>query len=356
MKQNLLVKQLLVIVFTFVGTMSVWGEEASVTLTNAQIKSAASGKGSYAVYTINNFTGRYLISSNSGTYFLQLGRNTDSSKSAYNSHIATPIVDGTITSITIVTNNSTASGRTFYICNSDSKGAPNEGDYGSGSISSAGGTANITVTGSPNQVYIYPNGTAYISSITVTYTAGSTKTSLSVPTNLSSSNVTSNGATLSWDAVANASSYTVKIGSTEYTNVNTNSYSATGLTASTEYTWTVKAIGDDVNYTNSDYAANANFTTDAPAVHRTVTWYVNGEEYTAGGPTTDVIDGNKVTALPTAPSVPGDCSGKVFVGWTNSKISAETDTKPGVLFTTAAGSPNVSGGDVKYYAVFADEN
>ena len=94
----------------------------------------------------------------------------------------------------------------------------------------------------------------------------------------------------------------------------------------------------------------------APAVHRTVTWYVNSVEYTAGTPTTDVEDGSKVTTLPTEPEVPGDCSGKVFVGWTNSKIEEAKDEVPQVLFTTAEGSPKVSGGNVKYYAVFADEN
>lgn len=92
---------------------------------------------------------------------------------------------------------------------------------------------------------------------------GSTPTALSVPTNLSSSNVTTTGATLSWDAVANASSYTVKVGTTEYTGVNTNSYNATGLTAGTQYTWTVKAVGDGISYSTSAYAANANFTTEA---------------------------------------------------------------------------------------------
>lgn len=89
----------------------------------------------------------------------------------------------------------------------------------------------------------------------------STPTALSAPSNLQSSNVTTTSATLSWDAVANTSSYTVKIGETEYTGLNTNSYSATGLTAGTQYTWTVMAIGDGVNYTSSDYATATSFTT-----------------------------------------------------------------------------------------------
>lgn len=110
-----------------------------------------------------------------------------------------------------------------------------------------------------------PGKTIRLKSIKVAFTytsgGGSNPTALSVPTSLSSSNVTTTGATLSWDEVSNKSSYTVKIGETEHTGITTNSYSATGLTAGTQYTWTVKAVGDGTNYTTSEYAANANFTT-----------------------------------------------------------------------------------------------
>lgn len=128
-------------------------------------------------------------------------------------------------------------------------------------------------------------------SIVVTYTTsggGSTPTKLGTPTNLSSSNVTTTSADLLWDAVANASSYTVKIGDTEHSSITATSYSATGLTAGTQYTWTVKAVGDGTNYTTSDYAANANFTTEAEQGDgTTVTWvaseqgYANGVQYTS---------------------------------------------------------------------------
>lgn len=144
------------------------------------------------------------------------------------------------------------------------------------------------------------NGQARITAIEVVYSStsggGSTPTALSVPTNLSSSNVTTTGATLSWDEVANASSYTVKIGETEHTGVNTNSYSATGLTAGTQYAWTVKAVGDGVNYTTSAYAANANFTTDSEqggGDGTTVTWIASEQGYTSGERyTSATVDGN----------------------------------------------------------------
>ena len=134
-------------------------------------------------------------------------------------------------------------------------------------------TQNYTSGNSTNSIVIetalHTSGDrrAYITSIVITTADGgsgdNTPVSLSVPSNLATSNVTTTGATLSWGAVSNASSYTVKIGETEYTGVNTNSYSATGLTAGTQYTWTVKAVGDGTNYATSAYAANATFTTEA---------------------------------------------------------------------------------------------
>lgn len=98
-----------------------------------------------------------------------------------------------------------------------------------------------------------------------------------------------------------------------------------------------------------------NASSDPASERRTVTWYVNSEVYNAGG-TTDVEDGSKVTALPTEPTVPDGCSGKVFVGWTTAKIETGTDVAPAVLFKDAANAPTVTGSDANYYAVFADEN
>lgn len=120
-----------------------------------------------------------------------------------------------------------------------------------------------------------PGKTIRLKSIKVefsyTSTGSSSPTKLSTPANLSSSNITPTSATLSWGAVTNASSYKVKIGSTEY-NANTNSYSAIGLTAGTQYTWTVKAIGDETSYLSSDYAANSSFTTLAAGMETVILW------------------------------------------------------------------------------------
>lgn len=93
------------------------------------------------------------------------------------------------------------------------------------------------------------------------------------------------------------------------------------------------------------------FSFDSNANSYSVAWNVNGKAYTEGTPTTKVYEGNKVTTLPTTPE---DINGKVFVGWTNSEITAAQNAVPSVLFTDAADAPMVTG-DVTYYAVFANK-
>lgn len=79
-----------------------------------------------------------------------------------------------------------------------------------------------------------------------------------------------------------------------------------------------------------------------------VTWNVNGKVYTEGAPTTEVVEGEKLSTLPTAPASIG---GLVFMGWTNEAVTSQ-EAAPAVLFTSAAEAPAVTT-DVTYYAVFA---
>lgn len=79
-----------------------------------------------------------------------------------------------------------------------------------------------------------------------------------------------------------------------------------------------------------------------------VTWNVNGKVYTEGAPTTEVVEGEKLSTLPTAPASIG---GLVFMGWTNEVVTSQ-ETAPAVLFTSAADAPAMTA-DVTYYAVFA---
>ena len=102
---------------------------------------------------------------------------------------------------------------------------------------------------------------------------------------------------------------------------------------------------------NTSGTSTINVTFNALPTH-TVTWKVNGTEYNAGFPTTQVYDGGKVTTLPTAPN-PAEYCGQVFAGWTTTPIDGPTNAKPSVLFTTAANSPTITG-DVTFHAVFAD--
>ena len=83
----------------------------------------------------------------------------------------------------------------------------------------------------------------------------------------------------------------------------------------------------------------------------TVAWNVNGNVYTDGTPTTKVVEGEKVTVLPTTPS---DINGKVFVGWTSTAISGESASKPTDLFSTVENAPVVSA-NTTYYAVYANK-
>lgn len=101
---------------------------------------------------------------------------------------------------------------------------------------------------------------AYTSAITVTTaTAG---TAPATPTGLTSSNVTTNSASLAWTASSGATSYDIQIrpqGGTYSTyNVTTNSYNASGLTANSTYEWSVSAKN---SYGSSSYATTVTFTT-----------------------------------------------------------------------------------------------
>lgn len=82
-----------------------------------------------------------------------------------------------------------------------------------------------------------------------------------------------------------------------------------------------------------------------------VTWMVNGEEYTAGNPTTSLAAGSKVTTLPIAPKSPCTESNQ-FVGWSEEVIDTPQDDMPADLFSDASEAPAVSH-DVVYNAVFA---
>ena len=82
----------------------------------------------------------------------------------------------------------------------------------------------------------------------------------------------------------------------------------------------------------------------------TVTWSVNGATTTE-----QVVSGEQVAALPTAPTS-SDCDdAKVFVGWRSTAIDGVSAANPGSIFTTQAASPAITR-NTTFYAVFADES
>ncbi len=87
-------------------------------------------------------------------------------------------------------------------------------------------------------------------------------TPLGVPSGLYANNVTTNSARLNWNAVQNATSYTVAFrnagGEWGYYEINGTYANATNLAANTTYEWTVKANNDN---TSSDYAGVVSFVT-----------------------------------------------------------------------------------------------
>ena len=91
---------------------------------------------------------------------------------------------------------------------------------------------------------------------------------LPTPTGMAST-VALNSATVSWNAVANATGYAVTCVKTSdqsttgivIGSINGTSCTISGLTAGTGYTWTVQALGDNTSNKNSDACANQAFTT-----------------------------------------------------------------------------------------------
>ena len=88
-----------------------------------------------------------------------------------------------------------------------------------------------------------------------------------------------------------------------------------------------------------------------PVEKCTITWMVNGEEYTAGNPTLSVNKGGVVYQLPTAPKSCDEISNQ-FVGWSEEVIEGTQDNVPTDLFSTADDAPDITQ-NTTFHAVFA---
>jgi hypothetical protein len=147
-------------------------------------------------------------------------------------------------------------------------------------VDNAGNKSNVTVTESNNDDYYFkatysvPNGITYIDiyygigifqkKVRVTVATSGDNTPPNDVTNLSSSNITASGATLSWTASTSTdiASYDIYNGAALLGNVIGTTFNATGLNASTQYTLTVKAKDNSGNVSTG---VSAIFTTSASA-------------------------------------------------------------------------------------------
>lgn len=155
---------------------------------------------------------------------------------------------------------------------------------------------------------------------------------LDAPGNLAESNLTPTSVQLSWDAVSNASSYTVTIEGSLYekviNNINTTSVTVDDLSegCSAEYLWTVKAIGDGGEYCDSEESTTGDFTTptlSSIALSGSYTTdFAVGDAFSHEGQVVTATYSNGATKV-----VTGNCS------WTGYNMSSGGDQTVTVSYT-----------------------
>lgn len=129
-----------------------------------------------------------------------------------------------------------------------------------------------------------------------------------------------------------------------------------------EFIWGEKA-GESINLNDLITSSDSRFvlgesngylkggSTVDPETKCTITWLVNGEEYTAGNPTVTVNKGGVVSVLPTAPKSCDEISTQ-FVGWSEEVIEGTQDNVPTDLFSTPDDAPDITQ-NTTFHAVFA---
>ena len=128
---------------------------------------------------------------------------------------------------------------------------------------------------------------------------------------------------------------------------------------------TIDQVNKTVTYAqNTSGISTINVTFTALVTH-SVTWIVNGNEYTEGTPTASVYEGAKWSSLtlPTAPN-PNDYCGQVFAGWTTTNIGSTGLDKDNdataiqnlnlMTSENKSSKTNTITDNITFYAVFAD--
>ena len=163
---------------------------------------------------------------------------------------------------------------------------------------------------------------------------------LSTPT--VSATTTYNSATLTWEAVANAAKYSVKVGTADAVETTAISYEVTDLNAATEYTYQVQAIAeaDQDTYCDSEVAEGSFTTSQAPIA--TLILSENGETHNLDGE-------HRLYEIVTLPNTAAACT-KTFVGWSaDANCTTAPEYAPGASYTLSKLTQTL-------YAVYATAN
>ncbi len=325
---------LLVMLLTLCVSANMWGAEVTFNISD------------YA--SANNWTnGTAYSSANINTHLTATKGGTGDNGKYYTSNSSWRFYEANDGSITISTNSGTLQSITFtYSKGNNGVLKYNNNGISSGTACSVSGTsATFTVSHSSGT----KNGNVQITSITITYTPAAScdkKVSLTKgdETNGTFTLDKANGTYETCDAqlVITLSNITPSAG------YQFSAITQTGINSGV----TIDQVNKKVTYAQNTSGISTINVTFTALVTRSVSWKVNGIDYTIGDPTTQVYDGGKVTKLPTAPDPVNNC-GEVFAGWTTTPIDGTTTTKPSVLFTTAANSPAITD-NTTFYAVFAD--
>ncbi len=211
-------------------------------------------------------------------------------------------------------------------------------------------TGEVTIVGvGTTTISVTQPETSGICAVSTNYTLNVACATLATPTGFTAGTVAATTIDFSWNAVPNASSYTIEYtaGSTQTkSGITGTSTQLTGLTPSTAYSITIQAIGNGTTYCSSAKSGAINVSTTAIPTY-TLTWNVNG--------TTSTTTVNQGDAIGTLPATPASCSAtySTFVGWYTVASGSESSPSASPLGTqvTAATVPTAN---TTYYAVFAD--
>lgn len=233
-------------------TMAGWGQSRLIKTYKLTIDANDFNSTSYAANNNEKTSNAVNTSDNTDTYEVKWtsyqvmkGTGNDSGKMQWRSNqgkIYNSTDLGTITSVTV---NSTAGTFTTYY----------------GTKSDPGYSSNGTTPGSGKGFFrtFVGGATGKSSKVEVVFEIESAGlTQLDSPTNFTAT--PGNGeATFTWDAVENASSYTISYTTdgetwTDIDGIDETSFTKTGLKNDTEYTCKIKAVGDGEDYSDSEYS------------------------------------------------------------------------------------------------------